>query len=264
AARAKIAPGRALRRQPMVDDYLRVIDQHRVRKGLAGANAELRLLAARSVGALAADALPEAAEAPEQRPPERHVAADRIAHGGEPVRLSGIATAHYPVELLRKPARPLPRPERPHAAADADDGRIGIVREHAREPVGFCDRVVVQKGDDRSARALDAGVARGRQTATPAVRNDLQLRIVGRDARLQSRIVVDDDDGLSGRAVLPANGIQRRPKAIPAPFGVGADDDGDGGPFDHQSTATDLDGTALACLPPIAAGRNAYGRSREF
>ena len=51
--------------------------------------------------------------------------------------------------------------------------------------------------------------------------------------------MIDDGNDLERRSVLRLNRPQRCAKAIPAPFGVGADDDGDGGLFDHHSAGMD-------------------------
>ena len=142
--------------------------------GLAGADAELGLLAAQRVLADAADLLGEAADALEDLAPERHVAAHEVAHLGPRGGLAGVGAADDPVELaggvavgrvragehVRAAAAVGPgRPARVGHAADGLHGDVLVGLEQRGEPAGAGAGVVVEEDHDVALGLGDGGVA---------------------------------------------------------------------------------------------------------
>src|SRR5262249_34943850 len=139
-----------------------------------------------------------------------------------------------------------PWPYGGHATAHSDDGWIRIERCHAAEPVRLGQSIIVQERDDLSSRDPQARVARGRESPDPTICNGSYVGGCIRYALFQVWIVIDDGDDLTRLKVLSANGIERRPQAVPPPHRIRADDNRDRRLL-HHSPGIEEECTAFAC-----------------
>ena len=140
AAVPEVAPGRPLAGYVVVHDGRRLVQEDAVGKQLSRPDAELGLLAAELVVAVATQPGVEATDRRQDRAAQRHVAAHQVPDRRRRGRLPAIAAAHDPAELTRPPGRFRGLPGGRGRAADPEDvsgprtGRAGACSSPPRRP----------------------------------------------------------------------------------------------------------------------------------
>ena len=163
AARDEVAK-RGARRRDVVRDPCAGLEHHQRRGARAQeADADVGLLAADGARSDAPDARPEAADGMQRLDANRHVPAERVAHG-RPLRGdAAVAVADDPAELIGEPHGALGGPDRVDGATDDRDPAVGERSDEPRQPVVARDRVVVEERHDVARGAARTRVARSGQ-----------------------------------------------------------------------------------------------------
>src|SRR2546423_8692679 len=124
-----------MRRNSMMDERERLIDEATVWVRALYAEAEVGFLAPDWARAEAADAVLEAAELGEQLAPKGHARSDQVADGRTLARQAAVRTADDPPELGRKPMRPL-LPDRLDCATNSEHALVLVLAREQPQPVG--------------------------------------------------------------------------------------------------------------------------------
>ncbi len=156
----------------------------------------------------------------------RHVRPDRVADGPRLLRHAVIGAADHPVELAWKPARRRPKPVGLDVTAGAEHVRIGVSRPQLGEPVRLGNGIVVEKGEDRSARDVRPRLTGARETTAVGVSEHRHTGDLCLGAVPQLFAAIDDEDDLQRWERLETYRIDRSHEVVPALHGVRTDDHG--------------------------------------
>src|SRR4051794_35138459 len=154
----------------MADLCAGIVEQDAVRVLPPDPDTQLRLLTADRDGAHPTERRVEAVDPTQDGTAEGHVAADEVAHWGDPRRLTGEAAPDHPVELAWQPGRTRPVPLRHGLAANSQHIGVLVVPQQPGQPVALSLGVVVEEGDDVAAGVGHAGVARSGEPAWAGAR----------------------------------------------------------------------------------------------
>ncbi len=80
--------------------------------------------------------------------PQRHVAANQVAHGCICVGLTQITASEHPVKLRWEPVALAAIPNRLDVATHPHDFRVGIGLANLSEPIWRSDGIVIEEGND--------------------------------------------------------------------------------------------------------------------
>src|SRR5579859_4417793 len=138
---------------------------------------------------------------------------------------AAIRTSQHPVELFREPGR-FPRyPQWLNHTARPQHFRVRASLADARQPVWEGNRIIIEKGEQRTLSDGYTTVARPGRASLLAIFNGNDAWKLRSHSLQQMRIVIHDDDGLKRGHSLLLNRFDRRHEIIPAFLCIGANDD---------------------------------------
>src|SRR5829696_2339426 len=179
-------------------------DEPAIGNELLSLDAKLSFLATKRVVRSSAQPIVEPTDGLDDGAAQRHIAAHQVAHRRGGVRLPPIAASDDPIELGGPPLRSRSLPYRLGGTADSENMWIGIVGEQLADPIGFANRIVIEKQNDLTCRGCYAGVSRSGKTRRAAAGDDLSQRHCLFRSMSQLIVVVDDDQQLvDRRGLLP-------------------------------------------------------------
>src|ERR1700730_17092532 len=95
----------------------------------------------------AADLGSESSDLLQDRPTHRHVAPEGVTHCGKARRLTYVATANNPIELLRHPGGTILRPYRVRVSTDTGNSAIFVVVHQSLCPPWLGISIVIEESD---------------------------------------------------------------------------------------------------------------------